>query len=39
MRAVDTNVLVRFTTRDNARQVAAEGFVATPRAPAGGCSL
>ena len=30
MRAVDTNVLVRLTTRDNAKQVAAaEGFVAS----------
>jgi predicted nucleic-acid-binding protein len=29
MRAVDTNVLVRLTTRDDAKQVrAAEGFVA-----------
>ena len=28
MRAIDTNVLVRLTTRDNAKQVAAaEGFV------------
>jgi predicted nucleic-acid-binding protein len=30
MRAVDTNVLVRLTTRDNAKQAgAAEGFVAS----------